>query len=82
MNRPQQSRRPHKSSVGIEPGTAWSWAALIALALAGFWISQGTPYHQFALGVLLSAVSLLVLLFLVELIWQALAAALAPARRD
>lgn len=64
----------------IEPDTAWSWAALMAAALAGFWLTQGTQYHQFALGVLLSAVSLLVLLFLVEVIWQAAAAAFARDR--
>lgn len=84
MNRPHQSRGPHKSilrSMRIEPGTAWSWAALMAAALAGFRITQGTQYHQFALGVLLSSVSLLVLLFLVEVIWQAVAAALARERR-
>jgi hypothetical protein len=46
---------------------------LVAAALAGFWFTRGTPYHQFALGVLLSSVSLLVLLFLVEVIWQTLA---------
>jgi hypothetical protein len=53
----------------------------MAAALAGFRITQGTQYHQFALGVLLSSVSLLVLLFLVEVIWQAVAAALARERR-
>lgn len=65
----------------IEPSTAWSWAALTAAALVGFWITQGTQYHQFALGVLLSSVSLLVLLFLVEVIWQAVAAALVQERQ-
>jgi hypothetical protein len=53
----------------------------MAAALAGFWLTQGTRYHQFALGVLLSAVSLLVLLFAVEVVWQAVAAAFARERR-
>jgi hypothetical protein len=47
------------------------WAAAICAALIVFWISRGTPYHQLAIGILASAVSLFVLMSLVEAAWFA-----------
>jgi hypothetical protein len=66
----------------IDPSTAWSWAALIAAALIAFRATQGTEYHQLALGIVLSAVTLLLLLSLVEAIWQALEARFGSGRSD
>lgn len=73
----EHANEPHKRSVfrgvRVEPSTAWSWAALIAAALVAFWLTRGTSYHRLALGVLLSSVTLLILLSVFELLWQALA---------
>jgi hypothetical protein len=66
----------------IAPSTVWSWAGLIAAALIAFWATRGTEYHQLALGILLSSVTLLVLLSLVELVWQALEAMLGRGQSD
>ena len=66
----------------IDPSTAWSWAALIAAALIAFWATRGTEYHQLALGIVLSSVTLLVLLSLVELVWQALEAMFGSGQSD
>lgn len=54
----------------MDPSALWSWAALIAAALIAFWLTRATEYHQLALGILLSSVTLLILLSLVELVWQ------------
>jgi hypothetical protein len=43
--------------------------------------TRGNEYHQFASGILVSSVSLLVLLWLVELVWQVLEAILGSRRR-
>jgi RsiW-degrading membrane proteinase PrsW (M82 family) len=67
--------------VKIDPSTVWSWA-LIAAALIAFWATRGTEYHQLALGILLSSVTLLVLLSLVELVWQALEAMFGSGQSD
>jgi hypothetical protein len=40
--------------------------------LAIFWTTRGSQFHQFALGLLLSSITLLILLSLVELLWQVL----------
>ena len=66
----------------IDPPTVWSWAALIAAALIAFWATRGIEYHQLALGILLSSVTLLVLLSLVELVWQALEAIFGSRQSD
>lgn len=49
------------------------WAFLIAAALLGFWLSEGTAYHQFAIGVLLSSTSLFIMTTLFEVLWRAIA---------
>lgn len=54
--------------------TIWSWAALIAAALIIFWMTRGAQYHQFALGILLSSMTLLVALSLFEVLWRLLEA--------
>ena len=69
-------------SVKIDPSTAWSWAGLIAATLIVFWATRGTEYHQLALGILLSAVTLLILLSLVEVVWQALEATFGSGQSD
>ena len=51
--------------------TVWLWTALIGAALITF---GGTEYHQLGIGILLSSVTLLILLSLEELVWQALRA--------
>jgi uncharacterized membrane protein len=68
--------------VKIDPSTVWSWAALIAAALIAFWATRRTEYHQLALGILLSSVTLLLLLSLVELVWQALEAMFGSGQSD
>lgn len=60
--------------MGVDLLVAWSWAAFIAAALAVFWVMRGSQYHQLALGLLLSSITLLILLSLVELAWQVLEA--------
>ena len=68
--------------VRIVSSTVWSWAGLIAAALIALWATRGNKYHQFALGILVSSVSLLVLLSFVELVWQALEAMLGSRQSD
>lgn len=46
------------------------WAAVIVAALIWFWVSQGTGNHQLAIGLLLSAVALFVLMALFEIVWR------------
>jgi hypothetical protein len=58
----------------LDPQTIWSWAALIAAALIIFWMTRGAQYHQFALGILLSSMILLVALLLFEVLWRLLEA--------
>lgn len=53
--------------------TLCGWAFLIAASLLGFWLSEGTPYHQFTIGVLLSSTSLFILTTLFEVLWRAMA---------
>lgn len=47
------------------------WAAAITAASIMFWISRGTQYHQLAIGLLASSVSLFVSMSLVEGAWFA-----------
>jgi uncharacterized membrane protein len=58
--------------VRFDPPTVWSWAALIAGALIGLWVTRSTQFHQLALGILLASITLLVLLSAFELLWQVL----------
>lgn len=46
------------------------WLAAICTALVGFWLSEGTHYHQLAVGLLASAVSFFVALALFEALWR------------
>jgi uncharacterized membrane protein len=68
--------------VKIDPSTVWSWAALIVASLIAFWVTRGTEYYQLAFGILLSSVTLLILLSLVELVWQALEAIFGSGQSD
>ena len=79
-----ETRRMEKifRRANIDPLMAWSWAALIAAALIAFRATQGTEYHQLALGILLSAVTLLLLLSLVEVVWLALEARFGSGQSD
>jgi len=54
--------------------SAWGWLALIAASLALFWTTRASQYHQLAQGSLLSSIALLILLLLVEPVWQVLEA--------
>jgi hypothetical protein len=47
-----------------------AFAALIASSLIFLWISRGTQFHQLAIGILLSAVTLSVALALFEICWR------------
>jgi hypothetical protein len=50
--------------------TICSWATLIFGAAAFFWISRGTSYQQLAVGILASAVTLVLLMLVFEGLWQ------------
>lgn len=82
-NRSEQPQQPRGSGFGrirIDPRAMWSWAAAVAAALIFLWASSGTALHHFAIGILLSVLVLLVLLLIVEVIWQALEPVLDPPR--
>ena len=66
----EETRRTR--TMEIDPATIWSWAALVAASLIVFWTTRGNRYHQLALGILLSSITLLILLSLVELVWRVL----------
>lgn len=51
-----------------------AWVAVISAALIMFWISRGTEYHQLAIGLLASSVSLFAAMSLFEFVWLAIAA--------
>jgi hypothetical protein len=44
------------------------WALVIAAALIWFWVSLGSDGHQLAIGLLMSAVAMFVLMALFELL--------------
>ena len=47
------------------------WTAVIGgAAVVAFWLSEGTSYHQLAVGILMSSGTLLVLMALFEIIWR------------
>ena len=50
-----------------------SWAAAIAAAALGFWLTEGTHYHQTAIAFLTVLVTLALALALLEGIWRLLA---------
>jgi hypothetical protein len=50
-----------------------SWAAAIAAAALGFWLTEGTSYHQLAIAFLTVLVTLALALALLEGIWRLLA---------
>jgi hypothetical protein len=56
--------REYRSSVA-------SFVVLIAGAVIFLGVSRGTQFHQLAIGIVLSAVTLMVGLALVELCWRA-----------
>jgi hypothetical protein len=53
------------------------WAALIGGAFIVFWLTRGTAYQQLGIGLLSSAVALLVCLMVFEVIWRAVSAVVA-----
>jgi hypothetical protein len=61
----------------VEPGlreygsTVASFAALICGAMIFLWISRGTQFHQLAIGIMMSAITLTIALALFELCWRA-----------
>jgi hypothetical protein len=48
------------------------WGLLIAGALIGYRVSEGTSYHQLAVGILMSSLILFALLAVFECIWSAI----------
>ena len=50
--------------------TIASFAALNCGALVFLWISRGTQFHQLAIGIMLSAITLTLALALFELCWR------------
>jgi uncharacterized membrane protein len=50
-----------------------SWAAAIAAAALGFWLTEGTSWHQLAIALLTVLVTLAVALALLEGLWRLLA---------
>ena len=47
------------------------WAIVIGATLIGFWLSEGTAYHQLVVGLLMASASLFVSLALLETLWRA-----------
>jgi hypothetical protein len=59
-------------SVLAAAAVALCWLGLLMVgALIGFWSSEGTSYHQLAIGAVMSSVSLFVLMALFECVWWA-----------
>ena len=50
--------------------TIASFAALVCGAMILLWISHGTQFHQLAIGIAMSAITLTVALALFELCWR------------
>lgn len=57
-----------------------SWAAAIAAAVLGFWLTEGTSWHQTAIALLTVLVTLAVALALLEGLWRLLAYAFGSRR--
>ena len=64
----ETSRRRHEIVKSLS-----SWAAAIAAAALGFWLTEGTSYHQVAIAFLTVLVTLAVTLALLEGLWRGLA---------
>jgi hypothetical protein len=76
------AQHKHNLSLGLDPQTIWSWAALIAAALIIFWVTRGAQYHQLALRILFSSIALIVALLLFEALWRLLEAVFDTERSD
>jgi hypothetical protein len=50
-------------------GALCTWGAAIGIALIGFFVTAGSQYHQLAVGILSTLVSLFVAMSVVEGIW-------------
>jgi len=48
------------------------WLAAVGTALLAFWVSEGTTYHQLAVGILMSSATLFVLMAAFEILWHAI----------
>ena len=48
------------------------WACLIVASLIAFWLTEGTQYHQLAVGIMMSASTLFILMAIFECIWRLL----------
>jgi hypothetical protein len=46
------------------------WACLIIASAIGFWFTEGTRYHQLAVGILMSSSTLFILMALFEFLWR------------
>jgi hypothetical protein len=53
-----------------EANALFVWTIAISGALVAFWLSEGTSYHQLAVGLLMSSGTLFVLMGLFEFIWR------------
>jgi hypothetical protein len=60
----------------------FSWLALVGVAAVLFLITIGTTFHKFALGLLISSISLLIVLTLFEFAWQRAASTTGPQDSD
>lgn len=56
--------------LGEYRSTIMSFAALICGAMIFLWISRGTQFHQLAIAIAMSAITLSVALALFELCWR------------
>jgi divalent metal cation (Fe/Co/Zn/Cd) transporter len=51
----------------------WSWVAMIGIAAIVCAVSHGTRFQQLGIGLLASAIALLVVVVVFEAIWQSVA---------
>lgn len=49
------------------------WACVIIASLIAFWLTEGKPYHQFAVGILVSSSALVILMAFFECLLRLLA---------
>lgn len=62
----------HPSAIYELWGPIASFAALIGASVTVLWICRGTPFHQFAIGIVLSAGTVGVALLVFEVYWHAI----------
>jgi hypothetical protein len=69
---PQDPRtsRTIRELIKDENRSLLGWAILIGAWLIGFLLSEGTEYHQLAVGILLSSTTLFALMALLEFLWR------------